>query len=68
MKSKVYRMGYSLERLRDLEMVKLTTDEARHGSYFHESLQMLFRHVFEGVKASRQQTLAMMETVDTFEM
>ena len=28
MKSDVYRRGYSLERLRELEMVKLTTDDA----------------------------------------
>jgi hypothetical protein len=26
-----YRDGYSLEALRDLELVRLTTDESRHG-------------------------------------
>ena len=33
MGSDAYRLGYSLERLRDLEQLDLQTDEARRGSY-----------------------------------
>ena len=37
-KSKEYHKGYSLESLRELEMVQLTTDESKNGFYFHESI------------------------------
>ncbi len=43
-----YALGYSLEALRDLELVPLTTPEARDGHFFHESLERLFRLVNEG--------------------
>lgn len=48
MKSTVYRDGYSLESLRNLEMLQLTSEESRNGHYIHESLQMLFELVFNG--------------------
>jgi len=48
MKSEVYRSGYSFESLRDLEIVPLTTEESRNGTYLHESISMLFRLVYEG--------------------
>jgi len=38
-KSEEYRKGYSLESLRDLEMVQLTTEESKNGYYFHESIK-----------------------------
>ena len=42
-----YRLGYSLEALRDLELVELTpTTET--GTYFHQHLHRLFRLVHEG--------------------
>ncbi len=47
-KADAYREGYSLETLRDLEMVQLTTEESRNGYYLHESIQLLFRMVYEG--------------------
>ncbi|MBF0213305.1 MAG: hypothetical protein HQM00_07035 [Magnetococcales bacterium] len=47
-KADAYRMGYSLETLRDLEMVQLTTEESRNGFFLHESIQLLFRMVYEG--------------------
>ncbi|MGC8490205.1 MAG: Eco57I restriction-modification methylase domain-containing protein [Syntrophobacteraceae bacterium] len=50
MKSEEYRTGYSLESLRDLELVQLTTDEARNGFFIHESLQILFDLVFKGFR------------------
>ena len=48
MKSDVYLKGYSLNHLRELEMVDLTTETARDGYYFHGSLQRLFQLVREG--------------------
>ncbi len=45
MKSEWYRKGYSLESLRDLEQVKLTTEDAKNGFFLHESLQLLFELV-----------------------
>ena len=48
MGSDAYRLGYSLERLRDLEQLDLQTDEARQGSYIHDSLQLLFAMIHDG--------------------
>lgn len=48
MNSEAYRDGYSLESLRDLELIPLTTDEAREGYFLHHSLQRLFQLVFGG--------------------
>jgi hypothetical protein len=48
MGSDTYRAGYSLEGLRDLELVPLTTDQALNGYYLHESLQRLFTIVNQG--------------------
>ncbi len=48
MNADAYRMGYSLETLRELELVKLTTDEARNGHFFDDSIRLLFDLVFEG--------------------
>ncbi len=46
--SDAYRAGYSLERLRDLELVELATEEARNGFHLHHSIQALFRLIREG--------------------
>jgi hypothetical protein len=48
MESDAFRLGYSLESLRDLELVPLTTDEARNGTYLSESLRRLFHLVQRG--------------------
>lgn len=48
MKAEAYRHGLSLESLRDLELVPLTTDRARNGFYLHHSLEQLFRVVHLG--------------------
>ncbi|MCB9795324.1 MAG: class I SAM-dependent DNA methyltransferase [Alphaproteobacteria bacterium] len=48
MKSEAYRRGYSLESLRDLEQVPLTSPEAQNGYFLYHSLQQLFRLVNEG--------------------
>ncbi|EJR47002.1 hypothetical protein IIK_03842 [Bacillus cereus VD102] len=48
MKSEEYRLGYSLETLRELEQVPLTNEAARNGYFLHESLNILFKIVNEG--------------------
>jgi len=58
MKSKVYLSGYSLESLRDLELVPLTTQESRNGFFLDESVKMLFKLVYEGFDP-RKLTLAL---------
>jgi len=42
-----YRLGYSLESLRDLEQVPLTSS-TREGNYFHEHLKKLFQLIHDG--------------------
>jgi len=49
LESDAYRSGYSLETLRELEMVRLTSGESRNGSFIHESLQMIFEMIYNGV-------------------
>ena len=46
--AEAYRKGYSLEHLRDLELVRLTGDESLNGYYIHESVQTLFRLIRDG--------------------
>ncbi len=43
-----YRLGYSFERLRELEMLELETPEAREGFYIHACLERLFAMVYDG--------------------
>ena len=42
-----YRLGYSLESLRDLELVPLS-EQAVEGTYFHEHLSRLFMLIHQG--------------------
>jgi hypothetical protein len=46
--AEAYLKGYSLEHLRELEQVQLTTPEAQNGFYFHESLAQLFGLIWHG--------------------
>ena len=48
MDAPAYRKGYSLERLRDVELARLTTDRALNGYHLQESLEMLFKLIREG--------------------
>jgi hypothetical protein len=48
MNSDEYRMGYSIESLRDLEQVKLNTEKAKSGYYLNESLEKLFKLINDG--------------------
>jgi hypothetical protein len=61
-KAESYRKGYSLETLRDLELIQLSTEESKNGTYLHESLQMLFKLIYDGYephKAKSQSSLAL---------
>jgi hypothetical protein len=61
-KADAYRMGYSLESLRDIELVKLTTEESKNGTFLSDSLDQLFRLIYDGFqpreKGMRQLALA----------
>ncbi|PYP82901.1 MAG: hypothetical protein DMF61_24875 [Blastocatellia bacterium AA13] len=66
-----YRLGYSLESLRDLEQVPLTA-ATEGGTYFHEHLKQLFRLIHQGFhpdfdpNATEQFTLGMSAEAKTF--
>lgn len=49
-KDSVYQKGYSLEMLRDLEMVNLRTEDSRNGFFFSDTLWQLFDFVHKGSK------------------
>ncbi|WP_219862615.1 Eco57I restriction-modification methylase domain-containing protein [Vreelandella piezotolerans] len=61
-----WRMGYSLDSLRDLEMVRLTTEQSRQGEYFHHSLQRMFSLIYQGNQASQQQDNLHESTTNAF--
>lgn len=46
--SEAYLKGYSLEHLRDLENMPLTTPESANGTYIHETLEKLFELIWTG--------------------
>ncbi|MFM7676421.1 MAG: hypothetical protein ACKO5F_12765 [Synechococcus sp.] len=48
MGNEVFRLGYSLESLRDLDSTELATEEDREGTYVSESLDRLFQMIWEG--------------------
>ena len=50
----VYKDGYSLDMLRDLEKVPMITDESRNGYFFHESLNDLFWLLANGYRQGQK--------------
>lgn len=48
----VYKRGYSLESLRDLEMVRLNSQESRDGYFFDDSIHHLFNLLSDGHNAT----------------
>lgn len=50
--SETYLSGYSLESLRELEMMNLTDEESRDGTYLQQSLDILFGMIWNGYKGS----------------
>jgi hypothetical protein len=55
MKSDAYRLGYSFEALRDLEFVKLNSEESKNGYYLNESIKLLFNLIYNGVTEYQKQ-------------
>ena len=55
--SEAYRKGYSLEHLRDLELVRLTGDESLNGHYLHYSIQRLFALLRDGFDGGEPELL-----------
>ena len=52
--SETYRKGYSLEHLRDLELVRLTSEESLDGYYLHHAVRTLFRLIRDGFDGARR--------------
>ncbi len=48
MNADAYKNGYSLEKLRDLEMVSLDENGSAEGTFLHESIKTLFDLIYEG--------------------
>ena len=48
MDAPMYRQGYSLERLRDMELARLTTEEDLDRNHLQQSLELLFKLIREG--------------------
>ncbi len=66
-KSEVYLKGYSLESLRDLELRKLSSPQARDGTYFDQTLRRLFSLVAQGCGLADQRDIhAVAGAKDTF--
>jgi hypothetical protein len=55
--SEIYAKGYSLESLRDLELVQLNTPSARDGKYFDATLRRLFTLIAQGCGIETQTKL-----------
>jgi hypothetical protein len=66
MDSEQYRKGYSLEGLRELELVPITTEESRNGTYIHESLQLLFDMIYKGYPSQGKDTQLSIEGTPGF--
>ena len=54
MDSETYLKGYSLEHLRDLELVRLTSEESLDGYYIHHAVQTLFGLIREGFDGTQR--------------
>ncbi|HOC29867.1 MAG TPA: hypothetical protein PKH40_09310, partial [Treponemataceae bacterium] len=50
--SGLYQKGYGLELLRDLELRRLSGEESKNGTFFHESITRLFDLIHQGYPAS----------------
>lgn len=61
--SMTYLKGYSLENLRDLELIPLYSEADKHGRYIHDSLNLLFKLIHKGYKSKADLTT---EKLDVF--
>ena len=50
----VYKRGYSFEALRDLEQVRLVSDESRNGYFFDDSVRHLFAVLAKGYNTNAE--------------
>lgn len=53
---RTYERGYSLEMLRDLEQVPLTSESSKNGYFFHDSLFTLFKLINKGLNEKSANT------------
>lgn len=60
-KSEEYLKGYSIETLRDLEMIDLDQlgDNAKDGYFLHDSIKTLFRLIYDGRQHTEGDTLGL---------
>ncbi len=56
-----YLSGYSLESLRELELIPLTGERERNGRYLHDSINTLFTLIHSGYQREKQQGLDLRE-------
>ncbi len=71
MNADIYREGYSLESLRELEQVELRTEEDKNGYFINASLTKLFEIIWQGYAPSNAGTLYLPEEKiydNTFEL
>jgi hypothetical protein len=52
-KSQAFIKGYSLETLRDLELMPLLTDSDKNGYFFDESIRLYFDMIYNGCESHR---------------
>jgi len=64
LKSMTYLKGYSLETLRDLEMVQLTNETDKQGRYLHDSLNILFRLIHKGYDQNKNRKDGLTQEID----
>lgn len=67
-KSEQYAKGYSLESLRDLELVPLTAEESKNGYFINESVRILFKLIFDGFNTKPATTELYHTGVDAFSL
>ena len=67
-KSEIYLKGYSLEHLRDLELADISHPEARDGTYFNESLRLLFTLIARGCGRAEQTSIVAGTVRDAFSL
>ena len=71
MNAEIYREGYSLESLRELEQVELRTEEDSDGFFIHASLKKLFSLIWKGYALNNGENIILSEDKvihDTFEL
>ncbi|MCT0210294.1 MAG: hypothetical protein DCF18_07270 [Cyanobium sp.] len=56
MGSDVYRLGYSLESLRDMDSAELGSEEDKESTYISDSLDRLFQMIWEGYPKREDET------------